>query len=234
MTISANVSGTWREAAMSVRDAGVWKAVQTGFVRDAGVWKPFYSAVPTVPGTPWQGGFYVGRITMDDGIYALVVADIAAETTLQWATSAFNTPGTDSTYDGLANSNAMNAAGFPAAQYCRAYNGGGFTDWFMPAKDQLEMAYRYLKPGTANNTTASGANSRSIPTTSNYTTTVPGQTTSAAFITGGGQAFSLANYWASTQSSSSGNAQSFNNGAQTTFQKTSTNRVRPMRQIKLT
>jgi hypothetical protein len=68
-------------------------------------------------------------------------------------------------------------------------NIGGYTDWYIPSKDEMEVVYRNLKPTTANNVTSSGANASAVPPTSNYTTTNPARTALTAF-----QATAGANY----------------------------------------
>jgi hypothetical protein len=95
---------------------------------------------------------------------------------------------------------------------------GGFNDWYLPAKNELEILYYNLKPDTTANNTASGINPNAVPArASNYTASVPGQTTSALFA-GGAQAFSTGtDYWSSTEISSSTNdawRQNFGNGDQ--------------------
>lgn len=63
-----------------------------------------------------------------------------------WYNGSFVTTGATSTIDGSANTNLIiNVQGLGmgtyAARICREYNGGGFTDWFLPAKDQLNILY---------------------------------------------------------------------------------------------
>ena len=96
---------------------------------------------------------------------------------------------------------------------------GGFNDWYLPAKNELEILYYNLKPDTTANVTSSGINPNSVPArASNYTAGSPAQTTNTLFQSGGTQAFSTANgYWSSTEYSSSTTSawrQSFNDGLQ--------------------
>jgi hypothetical protein len=120
-----------------------------------------------------------------------------------------------------------NSTVYPAAHYCNDLSIGGYSDWYLPARDELELIYRNLKPMTANNyTTANrptgatpnyqnlgslgdtapnhGVNNNSDPQGVAYTTTVPGQTSVAAFQTGGAEAMTLNNYWSSTEFSTTG------------------------------
>ena len=62
-----------------------------------------------------------------------------------WSNSSSNTNATDKTIGaGLTNTNTIIAAlgsGNYAASIARDYNGGGYTDWFLPSKDELNQLY---------------------------------------------------------------------------------------------
>lgn len=200
--------------------------------------------LPTVIGQAFGGGFYAGKIRYADGDYIIIVAPKAAETSLSHKTANSATAGTSSYHDGLANSNNMNNATHPAAQYCRAYNGGGFTDWHLPARDQLELLYRNLKPGTTANITGSraeagnhGDNANSVPVGASYTTGSPAQTSAAAFKTGGAEAFTVPTYyWSSTEYAPGTNdawVQRFSDGYQNASGKAYACLVRPVRRVKI-
>ena len=117
---------------------------------------------------------------------------------------------------------------YPAAHWTRALNIGGRTDWYLPARDELELCWRNLKPVTNNNYTTAdrptgatpnyqnlgslgdtanthGLNNNSSPQGAAYTTTVPGQTAAVPFRTGGAEAFEFGSsyYWSSTEYSAS-------------------------------
>jgi hypothetical protein len=56
------------------------------------------------------------------------------------------TGGTTSVFDSWANSDAMNKASHPAAQFCRTLTIGGYDDWYLPATQEWDILYRSFKP----------------------------------------------------------------------------------------
>lgn len=93
-------------------------------------------------GDTYGGGIYIGDLNIGGTDYRIVMA--TASSSLYWKTTATDTPGAGSLTDGLANTAAMEAAGIalhPAAEYCVNYAGGSFTDWYLPARDELLLAY---------------------------------------------------------------------------------------------
>lgn len=197
--------------------------------------------VPDTPGTPFGGGYYAGRINIGGQIYALVVAPKAlggeSPGTLSWKTVNSNTTGSYSDNDGWANTTAMetlNISIHPAGQFCRNLSIGGYTDWYFPAKDELEILYRNFKPSTMSNNTSSGANSSSVPPQGNYTSGNPAQTSIALFKEGAAEAFQASSYWSSTRSGSTAAwFQSFNSGNQSYINSLVTNSryVRAIRRV---
>lgn len=127
--------------------------------------------------------------------------------------------------EGWEATNAMLAAGtaaqYPAAHWARALVINGYSDWYIPARDELELAWRNLKPVTTDNyigarynspisykqsgaypdaTAAQGVNLNSSPQSPAYTLTDPAQTSSAAFRAGGSEEFAWGNYfWTSSE-----------------------------------
>jgi hypothetical protein len=195
--------------------------------------------LPTV-GDAYQGGFFAGQIsTAGNSIadYNLVIGPVASAQSLgkQWKTSNTATAGTSSVIDGPTNSSNMNNASHPAAEFCEAVTAGGFTDWYMPAKNELEVCYYNLKPATTSNNTSSGINANAVPArASNYTAGTPAQTLATDFQTGGAETFGGAGpyYWSSTSPSTLyGEVQFFSTGQQLVYGKTSTYRVRAVRRV---
>ena len=206
-------------------------------VRGFGMFGVTPEAPPTVIGQVYGGGYYAGQISVNgDGIathYLVVAPKAVGEGQFQWKTANTSTTGTGSVINGPTNSANMNNASHPAAQFCESLSINGYGDWYMPAKNELEVLYYNLKPGTQLNDTSTGSNLNAIPSRpSNYTTGVPGQTGISLFQTGNSQAFELQFYWASTEfSSTNGWIQSFDTGQQSSVQKLATTYVRAIRRV---
>lgn len=164
--------------------------------------------------------------------------------------------------EGFAATQAMRDADtstvYPAAHWARNLNIGGRTDWYIPARDELELCWRNLKPVTNNNyatvnrpaaasfsyanngsygdTAAThGTNNNSSPTGAAYTSSVPAQTAATAFRTGGAEAyeFGSAYYWSSSDYNASYTCYQYWHssfpGCQSLLGKTSAYRVRAVR-----
>lgn len=164
-----------------------------------------------------EGGYFAGYIshTADgNATHGLIVAPTASGynggSTLPWKTSSTSTSGTSSVYDGAANTANMADANHPAANYCAGLSIGGYSDWYLPALYELEIAYYNLKPTTESNSTNYGTNSYAVPQRgSNYTAGDPAQTSVAAFQSGGAETFVLnpslpaGIHWSSTENDNS-------------------------------
>jgi hypothetical protein len=172
---------------------------------------------PAVIGEEFGGGYFAGYISHTaDGnpTHALIVAPRATgatgggytlTTNLQWKTTQTTTAGTTSDFDGAANTAAMVTAGIadhPAANFCVGLNIGGFTDWYLPSRYELDIAYFNLKPTTTANSTSWGTNIYAVPQrNSNWTDAYPAQTTLTAFNTSA-ESFVAAAHASSTQNES--------------------------------
>jgi hypothetical protein len=177
-------------------------------------------------GAAFGGGFFAGQIGVSGvATHNLVVGPVAsAQSILAWKDPATATPGADSVIDGPQNTADMVADGnstrYPCAHFCNDLVTGGFSDWYMPAKNELEVCYFNLKPTTtANNTgaNAGGINPNAVPArTVIYTSGAPAQTSATNFQNTGAEDFVTAGgYWSSTEFSATGAwLQTFNNGIQ--------------------
>jgi hypothetical protein len=189
-------------------------------------------------GDAYAGGFFAGQIDQSGTIYNLVIGPIAsAQTTLQWKNANTATLGADSDIDGPQNTADMVADGnstvYPCAHFCNDLSTGGQTDWYMPARNELEVCYFNLKPSTASNDTASGINPNAVPArASNYTSGNPAQTSSAAFKDTGTEDFAQNIYWSSTEASATnGKGQYFYGGDFASSNKDNSLRVRAVRRV---
>ena len=160
-------------------------------------------------GAAFEGGFFAGLISHTaNGVatHGLIVAPSASgyngQATLLWKTTNTSTAGTTSPFDGAINSANMNNASHPAAQYCEGLTIGGYSDWYLPARYELDIAYENLKPTTTSNSTLWGINPYSVPErTVNRTAGAPAQTSLAAFQAGGAEDFVASAHWSSTEAS---------------------------------
>lgn len=134
--------------------------------------------IPAV-GLPFDGGFFAGEILLHGERYALVVAPKAEGEKLNVeykSKDRSTTDGTSSDDDGLANSETINDANHPAAQFCRSLRIGGHDDWYQPSRDELIRIWMALGPNRKN--------------------------TPELFRAGGAEAFQPNWYWSSTEHAS--------------------------------
>jgi len=193
---------------------------------------------PTTIGGVYGGGFYAGRINVSGTLYNLVVAPKASgENSRTWGTYNVTT-GITSVINGPTNSASLAALGasYQAAVFCEGLTIGGYSDWYLPAKNELEVLYYFLKPTTSANNTTSGSNANAVspePISTNYTSGSPAQTSAGiGFRTGETDAFVTANYWSSTETDSyQAWAQDFSIGNQNAYDKTFSPYVRAVRRI---
>lgn len=103
-----------------------------------------YFTTPFAIGAHYGGGiiFYIDST----GVHGLIAALSDQSNAVQWYNGSYITTGATATTvgSGLTNTNLIIAAqgtGTYAASVCRDYEGGGFNDWFLPSKDELNLLY---------------------------------------------------------------------------------------------
>jgi hypothetical protein len=182
----------------------------TAVTSNFSAWSSFATAAAftPAPGTAMSGGYFAGQIRVfagEDGgglptvdtIYNLIVAPVdtgqhggSIPSGIQYKTTLTgDLPAAtfQNKVYGLPANDAGNDADHPMFQWARSLNIGGFSDWYIPAVNELEILYYYLKPTTELNST-NAVNPNAYPLHAYYPLD-PGQTTSALFKTGGAQAF---------------------------------------------
>jgi len=163
----------------------------------------------------------------------------SAQSTKQWKNANTATAGADSVIDGPQNTADIVADGnstvYPAAHFCNDLVIGGFSDWYMPAKNELEVCYFNLKPTTTSNVTSVGTNTYAVPSRgSNYTAGTPAQTSATNFQSpSGAERFSDAGYyWSSTENSATqASLPNFSDGNVYSFNKSGSYTVRAIRRV---
>jgi len=189
---------------------GVWTLDQAMQFKKQGLWPTAGNpAPPTVIGQAYGGGYYAGQIGVSSVAthYLIVGPSASADTaTKQYKNAKTATVGADSVIDGPQNTADMVADGdstvYPAAHFCNDLVIGGFSDWYLPAKNELEVCYYNLKPTTTANNTSSGINPNAVPArASNYTSGTPAQTSAEDFKSTGAEDFRANGYWSSSENS---------------------------------
>jgi hypothetical protein len=129
---------------------------------------------PDTLGQSYQGGIYMGTIAAASTCYYLIVAPNATGCACcQWKTTRTATAGTGSDTDGYGNTyGPMDNSDHPAGNWCATRTINGFSDWYLPAIDELETFYD--NGATGNNES----------------------------VIGSGEAFASSFYWSSTDSTS--------------------------------
>lgn len=222
---------------------------------------------PNTPiGTFIEGGFFAGIITQGGDDFAIIVSPRAQgqAINIQWKNTASAGPIATRTLNNGASATAAmvadgNATVYPAAHFCNNLSINGFSDFYMPARDELELCYRNLKPSTnpPNTNTRDkstfvypegndvagdtiGVNRNSIPTGSAYTSNNPARTSLSIFQTAGSEGFPPGEWWSSSDFSDAELPSQLawrqnvgDNGFQGGTFKTSDRRVRAVRRVKI-
>lgn len=104
--------------------------------------------LPSVIGEAFGGGYYIGDITVsdggaDDGTYAIIMAGASADIGRTYGTRSVDVTGAVSLTNGMANTIAIGVVTSldVAANYCANYVSGAYSDWYLPAKSELNLAY---------------------------------------------------------------------------------------------
>jgi hypothetical protein len=219
---------------------GMWTLSQQAQYQKAGTW-PAYAPPPTTIGQAYGGGYYAGQIAVGGGgvatHYLIVSPKASGEDRKTWGTYGVPTAQT-SVIDGPTNSavEAALGASYEAAVFAEGLTIGGYSDWYLPAKNELEVLYYFLKPSTDGNNTSYGSNANAVspePISTNYTSSSPARTSAGiGFRLGETNAFVNDYYWSSSEvNSNAAFRQGFDIGNQVNGSKFNTYYVRAVRRV---
>lgn len=102
-------------------------------------------------GLTYEGGL-IFYINTGDG--SGLVTTVSSETTAQWSTIGGNLSTNNNIGSGLDNSNlivAFDATAGIGAEYCLSLDEGGYQDWYMPSRSELEAMYDNLHTNSNGN-----------------------------------------------------------------------------------
>jgi len=108
----------------------------------------------------------VSGTTNGIGDYTVSISQTVTSRALTAGTSEFDGVANGTLFKDIDNTVGSGSTIFPAANFCESLSIGGHTDWYLPSRFELEMAYFNFKPGTQANDVSSGApgaNSYSVP-----------------------------------------------------------------------
>jgi hypothetical protein len=98
---------------------------------------------PTTLGQVYQGGYYTGVVDIGGGVcyYMIVAPNATGCANCQWKVTRTASSGTCSTVDGRLNTSNMTNNDHPAANWTATRSIGGYSDWYLPARNETGTMY---------------------------------------------------------------------------------------------
>ena len=134
--------------ALDFEEEYLFRVRHNGTSLGASEYREVIGSVPAVPppetlGESYEGGFYMGTICAAGTCYYLIVAPNASGCACcQWKTSNTSTSGTSDLCDGFDNTyNSLTNSSHPAGNWTATRTIDGFSDWYLPAIEELQVFY---------------------------------------------------------------------------------------------
>jgi len=141
ITMTTGLPDTSEEYEFRARHRGTTYGVSNYGSKTATTRDVFYA--PTTLGESGRGGFYMGTIAAAGSCYYLIVSPKSSgEACCQWKTSYTSTSGTSDLRDGFDNTyNSLANSTHPAGNFTATRTIDGFSDWYLPAIEELQVFY---------------------------------------------------------------------------------------------
>lgn len=100
------------------------------------------SSGPPALGGAYGGGYYFGSVASPANYYIIIAPNATGCAQCSWKTTLDASPNTASCTDGYANTyDGMANALHPAGNWTATRSIGGFSDWYLPARDELNLIW---------------------------------------------------------------------------------------------
>ncbi len=133
---------------LTFEDIKCWMTCAVNEDGQESIWSPVYEFEVSAIGESVQGGelFYLDGVGGGMVVSSDDLGDRVPD--LNWGGNAISTGATGVEIGtGASNTELIIAAGIEGntpAKLCDEYEGGGYTDWFLPSKDEMELVYTEL------------------------------------------------------------------------------------------
>jgi hypothetical protein len=147
---------SWKSTTALAKDVGLTWKVRAGNAAGNGVWSksPAFKVISLAIGDAYRGGKVAYILQSGDPGYVaglthgLIAASADQTVAMHWYNGSFTATGATATAlgTGRANTDTIVAAQGPtatsyAAGLAQAFTGGGYTDWYLPSKDELNTLF---------------------------------------------------------------------------------------------